>query len=333
MQNYYYKKMIKIKEKMLISGCVLVLLALSTLAIVEDDSEKIAENLLLAKKDNLMAAMIEFDAKMTAAISVAEQKSLDVSKLEIIQAEFAAQEEILKNATLDGTVTSVRSEAIRLAQEFRDAAKEIGLKAYEDDVNDTEKTEIEKVKNQTDLYTQQAADARLIGLLNFYDQHIAQVEKIINSSKSVNVSTTLIEQKLQEFKGLKPQLVAALNSRDKDAIQEAMKNLKDKWKEIGQAIVDTYNQNKLEKTLNKAQAVMNRLDVNLQKLKTAGIGTAVLEQQIKAFNNQITSIQGALNAQNLTGAQELASGLQDKFKNLTSTYDQTRKEKTKGAEK
>jgi hypothetical protein len=326
--------MIKIREKILISGCMLLLLALCIIAFAEDDTEKIAENLLLAKKDSLMSAMIKFDAKMAAAVSVAEQKSLDVSKLETIQAEFAAQEATLKNATSDDIVTSIRSEAITLAQEFRDAAKEIGLKAYEDDVNDTEKTDLDNVKNQTDFYTQQAADARMIGLLNFYDQHIAQVEKIINSSKSLNVSTTLIEQKLQEFKALKPELVAALNSGNKDAIQVAMKDLKDKWNEIRQAIADTYNQNKLEQTLNKAQTIMNRLDVNLQKLKAAGISTAALEQQIKDFNNQVTSIQGALDAQNLTGAQDMASGLQDKFKSLMNTYDQTRKaDKAKGAEK
>jgi len=321
--------MIKIDNKILMSGCIFLFFLLAIMAIAEDD--KITENLLVAKKDSLIAAMIKFDAKMTAAITIGQQKSLDVSGLEDVQAQFKVQEEILNNATSDDTINSVRSEAIDMAQQFRTKAKEIGLKAYGEEVNETEQADLEKVKNQTDFYTQQAADARMIGLLNYYDQHIAQVEKLINSSKSENVSTTLIEQKLQEFKSLKPEFVSALNSGNKDAIQAAMKDLKDKWQEIRQAIVDTYNKNKLEQTLNKADAALNKLNVNLQKLKSAGISTAPLEQQIKDFNEQVNSIKAALNAQNVTGAQDMAINLQDKFKDLKNTYDQTRQ--PKGANK
>ena len=316
--------MIKINKLHLISALLFTILAFSIIALEEGGSEKISANLLAAKKDILLTAMTKFIAKMDAAINVAKEKSLDVSKLESVKQEFVDQKELLMNASATDAIMSVKSEAISLAKEFRDTAKEIGLKAYEEEVNETQKAELEKVKNQTDFYTEQAANARMMGLLKFYDQHIEWVERVINLSKSKNVSTTLIEQKLSEFKALKPELVDALNSRNKDNIQSVMKKLKDKWKEIHQAINDTYTEHRIRAILKRAKTAVNRLDINIQKLKSAGISTSALEQQNTNFREKIDEIQKALDEGNSTKAGELVAELEDQFKDLVKTYSQVR---------
>ena len=321
--------MIKINKPFLISALLFTILAFSIIALEEGGSEKISANLLAAKKDILLTAMTKFIAKMDAAINVAKEKSLDVSKLESVKQEFVDQKELLMNASATDAIMSVKSEAISLAKEFRDTAKEIGLKAYEEEVNETQKAELEKVKNQTDFYTEQAANARMIGLLKFYDQHIEWVERVINLSKSKNVSTTLIEQKLSEFKALKPELVDALNSRNKDTIQAVMKKLKDKWKEIHQAINDTYNEHRIRATLKRAKTLIEKLDRNIQKLKSAGISTSSLEQQNKEFNDKLDEIQKALDSGDLPQAEELVKELENKFKDLVNTYDLARKGEVK----
>lgn len=316
--------MMKSKKAFLISAILLIILTFSIIALEDGDTEKISANLLVAKRDILLTAMTKFIAKMDAAISVAKEKSLDVSKLQSVKQEFVDQKALLMNASTADSVLSIKSEAISLSKEFRDTAKEIGLKAYEEEVNETQKSELEKVRNQTDFYTEDAANARMIGLLKFYDQHIEWVERVINLSKSKNVSTILIEQKLAEFKALKPELVDALNSKNKDTIQAVMKKLKDKWKEIHLAINDTYKEHSIIAMLKRAKTIANRLDVNIQKLKSAGISTSVLEQQNGEFKDKIDEIQKALDEGNSTKAEELVAEIENQFKDLVKTYSQVR---------
>lgn len=314
--------MIKL-NKLFLLMLILSVLFMLYFAIADEASEKTSAYLLEAKKNALDLAITKFISKMDAAIAVAKEKSLDATKLQSIHDDILAQKELINASTID-ELKDIRNQVLSSAEDFRKTAKEIGLRAYEDEINESIKTHLDDVKNQTDFYSEQAAESRKIGLLRFYDQHIERVEKIINYSKSKNVSTTLLEQKLEEFKALKSTLVDALNSGNKTTIQNVTKELKDKWKELNQAIITTYKDHRIKLIVGRADLINKVADRNIQRLKSAGFSTGNLEQQLNDFGAKIKEIQEAQNADDSDKAEELTKELNSTFRDLAKSYAEAR---------
>ena len=161
-------------------------------------------------------------------------------------------------------------------------------------------------------------------MLRIFDAHVDNVQDAIAHLKTRNVNTDEAEAKLKAFVALKPELVAALNSGDKDQIRQSVQNMQQKWLDVKQAIMTARRLEMMGRALGRADNVLAALDRNIARLKERGIDTSGLEDRRDAIAAKINETRMAIKE---------SSGLQADvlYKQLNSSYSDTmrRHEETK----
>src|SRR3989338_612213 len=153
---------------------------------------------------------------MQAAIDVAKEKNLNFAALESIKNEFSTEKSKIENSTDKASFNEIEDSIQNIAQNFRDKAKEIGIRAYLDDLESKKNQLKETNKQELDKLKDNALESRKIALITIFDTNVENLENAVKLASLENSSMEKINFEIYEFKILKQELVNTVNSKDKN---------------------------------------------------------------------------------------------------------------------
>ncbi|MEK6968447.1 MAG: hypothetical protein AABX51_07515, partial [Nanoarchaeota archaeon] len=216
-----------------------------------------------------------------------------------------------------------------LAKEFLVKAKEIGLRAYGEALKGKTKQLEENRANESEYYSEQAVESRKIAMLRFFDNHVDIVNDAINKSLEKNVSMEEVKTALAEFVSLKPKLVSAINTRNKEEINSVNKQIKDAWKKIRDAFLNAHLGNKIQRSIDRGNSIAKEAESNIRKIKSSGIQAGAIEKRLSEYKNFLSNAQTSADSGDYVAAQDAIRSARTTLNELKSTHDKAIEEKSK----
>ena len=287
-----------------------------------------AVTILDAKKAALSLAASNHLIQMDSAIEVAKEKNLNYSELTPIRDEFEKQKDTIGNVQDRASLFATEDLLQNLAKQFLLKAKEIGVRAYGSRLKDKISQLKETRANESEYYSERAIEARKIAILRSFDHHVDIVNNAINKSESRNVSVIEVKAALDEFVSLKPELVSAINSMNKDQILATNKRVKEAWKKIRDVFIDVHLGDKIQRSIDRGNSITSVAESNIRKLKSARIQTGAIESRLAEFRKYLEDAQEAVNSGDYVAAQDALRSARNSLNELKTTHDKAIEVKT-----
>jgi len=264
----------------------------------------------------------------SSAIEVAKEKNLNYSELTPIRDEFEKQKDTIGNVQDRASLFATEDLLQNLAKQFLLKAKEIGVRAYGSRLKDKISQLKETRANESEYYSERAIEARKIAILRSFDHHVDIVNNAINKSESRNVSVIEVKAALDEFVSLKPELVSAINSMNKDQILATNKRVKEAWKKIRDVFIDVHLGDKIQRSIDRGNSITSVAESNIRKLKSARIQTGAIESRLAEFRKYLEDAQEAVNSGDYVAAQDALRSARNSLNELKTTHDKAIEVKT-----
>ncbi len=302
---------------MLLFSLFTVLLTLSALA---DDKEEQTANILEAKKTSLENSARDHLSKMDATITVADTQVLNTTELVIIRGNFNELIEKISVAKDEEELKSIREQLINLAKDFRKQAKSSAVDVYKTEVRKETDSRIDKNKNQSKEYKDRAADARRNAILRHFDNHVDKAQNAIDRLKLKDINTVDVEAKLAEYKNLKPELVSALASENKDQIREASRKVQLNWNQLKKSLREATKGKQISEALGRAEKLADRVQRNIDKMKEKGVSTSALETKLGTLRTKIDDARNAIQLANYDAAEVILKQIKQAYIDLKQSH-------------
>jgi len=300
----------------LLVSLMTLVLAFSALA---DDNEQ-AANTLEAKKAALENSAKQHLIKMDATIAVADKQTLNTTELVIIRGNFNELIDKISIAKDEEELKAIKDQLVDLSKEFRKQAKGAAVDVYKSEVKKEIDKQSEKNKNETLEYKERAAEARRTAILRLFDNHVDKAQQAIDRLKLRNVNTADVEAKLADFKNLKPELVSALTSNNKDQIRETMRKVQLNWNQLKKALREATKGKQISEALDRAEKISERLQRNIDKMKEKGVSTSALETKLGTLNTKVSDARNAIQLANYDAAEVILKQIKQAYIDLRQSH-------------
>ncbi len=301
------KKNIKV---MLYSIFILSLFSMALLALADDDN---VANVLEAKKTALENSARDHLLKMDATISVADKQTLNTTELVITRGNFNEVIDKIDAAKSEEELKSIREQLVNLAKDLKKQAKSAAVDVYKSEVKKETEKKIEENKNATNKYKEEALEARRTAILRLFDNHVDKAQEAIDRLKLRNVNTAEVEGKLSEFKNLKPEIVSALASNNKDQVRETMRKVQLNWNQLRKAFREATKGKQIGEALDRADKIVERVQRNIDRMKEKDISTTALETKLSTIKTKISDARNALQLANYDAAEVIQKQIKNAY--------------------
>jgi len=179
---------------------------------------------------------------------------------------------------------------------------------------------IEKNKNQSKEYKDRAADARRNAILRHFDNHVDKAQNAIDRLKLKDINTVDVEAKLAEYKNLKPELVSALASENKDQIREASRKVQLNWNQLKKALREATKGKQISEALDRAEKLADRVQRNIDKMKEKGVSASALETKLGTLRTKIDDARNAIQLANYDAAEVILKQIKQAYIDLKQSH-------------